>query len=237
MLTYVTSISVAGTSYCVGMVWRPVVVNFGVASYGAPGHVPLNLQLVCVLGVGAQSTLGGGKTFCPKIYVWKLRKMPKFYTIVVQKYFSRFFFWGGGQMSPTLLSLLRLWILCATSLRPLLSLGLRFASPSHQILATPLVVNMWNFHTITTTGRHNWYSGKYLQVATDRVKRYETNGCCVSRNWRDIARHLRGAWRSHSINLWSMDSSTEYWCLLCRQFMIQPVSQVLTAALWKWNCF
>jgi len=39
------------------------------------------------IGVGAQSTLGG-KTFCPKIYVGKINKIPEFYVIFARKIFQ-----------------------------------------------------------------------------------------------------------------------------------------------------
>ena len=36
------------------------------------------------IGVGAQSTLGG-TTFLPEKYVWKINKLPEFYTILARK--------------------------------------------------------------------------------------------------------------------------------------------------------
>ena len=49
-------------------------------------------------GVGAQSTLGRARHFCPKIHAWKINKMPEFYMIYAEKYFSRI--WGGELPSP-----------------------------------------------------------------------------------------------------------------------------------------
>jgi len=37
----------------------------------------------------------GGDIFCRKIYVWKIYKMPEFYTIFARKIFFPIFFWGG----------------------------------------------------------------------------------------------------------------------------------------------
>ena len=37
-----------------------------------------------VIGVGAQSTLGGS-TFLPEKYVWKVNKMPGFYLILARE--------------------------------------------------------------------------------------------------------------------------------------------------------
>ena len=56
--------------------------------------------------------------FCPKIYAWKISEMPKIYIVFVRKYFLIFGGWGN----PLTRRLLRLWILCATTLRPSFSL-------------------------------------------------------------------------------------------------------------------
>ena len=45
------------------------------------------------ISVGAQSTLGG-RHFCPKIYAWKINKMPEFYMIFPD------FFWRGNCPLP-----------------------------------------------------------------------------------------------------------------------------------------
>jgi len=37
------------------------------------------------IGVGAQSTVGGGTTFLPEKYVWKINEMPEFYMILARK--------------------------------------------------------------------------------------------------------------------------------------------------------
>jgi len=39
-----------------------------------------------IIGVGAQSTLGeGARDFCPKLYAWKINKMPEFYMTFARK--------------------------------------------------------------------------------------------------------------------------------------------------------
>ena len=53
------------------------------------------------IGVGAQSTLGGTRHFCPKIYAWKINKISEFYTFFCPKnIFPEFFFWGGEASVP-----------------------------------------------------------------------------------------------------------------------------------------
>jgi len=37
------------------------------------------------IGVEAQSTVGGGGTFLPEKYVWKINKMPEFYMIFARE--------------------------------------------------------------------------------------------------------------------------------------------------------
>jgi len=57
-----------------------------------------------VVTLGVQSTFGA-RHFWPKIYVWKINKMPEFYMIFAsKKYFPDF--WGTAPLCPRLL---RLW--------------------------------------------------------------------------------------------------------------------------------
>jgi len=78
------------------MWWRR---NRHVSDCDELGIEPTNFD---VIGVGAQSTLGGRQD----IFARKSNKMPEFYMIFARKkYFSRFFFGGGEQVpcppSPT----------------------------------------------------------------------------------------------------------------------------------------
>jgi len=41
--------------------------------------------VIAILGVGVQSTLGGGKKFLPEKYVRKINIIAEFYTILVRK--------------------------------------------------------------------------------------------------------------------------------------------------------
>jgi len=59
-------------------------------------HFKFQSFMVASIGVGAQSTLGA-RHFCPKIYAWKINKIPEFYIFFVRKIFSRFFWREGGK--------------------------------------------------------------------------------------------------------------------------------------------
>jgi len=80
------------------IVGTSVAADIGVASYGAPGHVPppLDFQLFFVTGVGAQSTLG--KDIFARKYMHE--KLAKCLTFTCPKNVFRiflfFFFWGGA---------------------------------------------------------------------------------------------------------------------------------------------
>ena len=52
------------------------------------------------IGVGAQSTLEA-RHFRPKIYAWKINKMPEFYMSFARKIFFPIFFLGGGASAPS----------------------------------------------------------------------------------------------------------------------------------------
>ena len=58
---------------------------FGHLDHSAPEQDHHHV-IVADIGVGAQSTLGGGgTTFLPEKYVWKINKMPEFYAIIARK--------------------------------------------------------------------------------------------------------------------------------------------------------
>ena len=72
-------------------------------------HVPSEFRAYLrTIGVGAQSTLGG-KTFLPENNACKINKMPEFTRFLPEKYFSRFFFGGGGKLPPSPTPMLRTW--------------------------------------------------------------------------------------------------------------------------------
>ena len=120
------------------------------------GTCPLQLStIVYVIGVGAQSTLEQD-IFVRKCMYEKLAKYPKIYIIFVRKIFCPifFFFWGGA--NPLIAHLLRLCILCATTLRPLYFLwDWDSSTPSHEILATPLQVTAFFCFIIIEQWRDN----------------------------------------------------------------------------------
>ena len=84
-------------------------------------------QLSCCLRRGSSVNFWG-KHFCLKICVWKINKMPIFYMIfalLVLSLIYYYFFLREVLLPP----LLRQWILCATTRRPLFYLRLRFEPP------------------------------------------------------------------------------------------------------------
>ena len=79
---------------------------------GGPGArapwAPLNPALIDAV---VQSTLGA-RHFCPKIHVWKINKMPEFYSIFARKILFSWFFWGGTNVPLPLYAshrLIHLW--------------------------------------------------------------------------------------------------------------------------------
>jgi len=52
------------------------------------------------VGTGGSSSGSGAIYFCPKIYVWKINKMPEFYMTIARKMFSRFFWRGRARVPP-----------------------------------------------------------------------------------------------------------------------------------------
>jgi len=49
--------------------------------------ISIKIQMFTIfpIGVGAQSTLGGGTKFLPEKYILKISKMPEFYMILARK--------------------------------------------------------------------------------------------------------------------------------------------------------
>ena len=93
--------------------------------WGTGARAPHRLPTSFVIGVGAQS-IWGQDILPENICMKKLAKCPKFTWYLTKKCFPSFFFFLGG--GPLTLGLLRLWILCATTLRPLFSLQTEICS-------------------------------------------------------------------------------------------------------------
>ena len=152
----------------------------------------VNFSLGITIGVGAQSTLAA-RHFCPKIYIWnmykvlkfyitfarKMNKMSQFYIIFAPKNFSRFFFWGGEAReplppSPTAMGITlcqhhspRLWgnLLWSVLGKVLISLTLNHHGNGHKPLLLNTSRDLKELHSVSAF----WWTGLV------KIKRIRTN--------------------------------------------------------------